>query len=215
MTSGGAAPGWRRDGCVHTVPPAVPGGASGADPIARTPQAGFGYGLPISRLYAKYFQGDLQLFSMEGFGTDAVIYLKVGANPTPPPPQGDPFGSGGGAHLSALSHRRSPRTRWSGCRCTTSLRGGTTRPARRGGIGACPAPSPRTPPPTVCHRAGGTAGTPPRWHCGMGAGGGRGVLWEGGGSPRCPPTHQPRCTPRGGHSPVGSEGPPTPPPKPV
>lgn len=39
------------------------------------PIAGFGYGLPLSRLYARYWSGDLSLSSMEGFGTDAYLHL--------------------------------------------------------------------------------------------------------------------------------------------
>ncbi|CAI5746676.1 unnamed protein product [Peronospora destructor] len=41
-----------------------------------SPLAGLGYGLPISRLFARYFGGDLQVISMEGYGTDAYLHLK-------------------------------------------------------------------------------------------------------------------------------------------
>lgn len=37
--------------------------------------AGLGYGLPLSRLYARYFGGELQVLSLEGFGTDSFVHL--------------------------------------------------------------------------------------------------------------------------------------------
>ena len=43
-----------------------------------TPQvilSGLGYGLPLSRLYCKYFKGDLQLIPYEGIGTDVLIFI--------------------------------------------------------------------------------------------------------------------------------------------
>lgn len=39
------------------------------------PLAGFGYGLPVSRLYARYFGGDLNIMSVQGYGTDAYVHL--------------------------------------------------------------------------------------------------------------------------------------------
>ena len=37
--------------------------------------AGLGVGLPLARNYARYFGGDLDLISLEGYGTDAYLYL--------------------------------------------------------------------------------------------------------------------------------------------
>lgn len=47
-----------------------------------SPLAGLGYGLPISRNYARVFGGDLIVMSMEGYGTDSFIYLpRLGERP--------------------------------------------------------------------------------------------------------------------------------------
>jgi len=41
-----------------------------------TPLAGFGVGLPLSRLYAKYLGARIELQSLPGFGTDVFITMK-------------------------------------------------------------------------------------------------------------------------------------------
>ena len=60
--------------------------SSTGDHNAQLPLAGLGYGLPISRGYARYFGGDLNIMSMEGYGTDAFLHLnRIGdvAEPLP------------------------------------------------------------------------------------------------------------------------------------
>lgn len=54
-------------------PPKI--GPEFSQPMMGAPMAGFGYGLPITRLYAKYFGGDIVLQSIEGYGTDIYMHL--------------------------------------------------------------------------------------------------------------------------------------------
>ncbi|KAF9921502.1 hypothetical protein FBU30_008458, partial [Linnemannia zychae] len=40
------------------------------------PIAGLGFGLPLTRIYAQYFGGDMQLVSLQGYGCDVFLKLK-------------------------------------------------------------------------------------------------------------------------------------------
>merc|ERR1711871_13493 len=54
-----------------TTASSTAGDVTSASTVA--PMAGFGHGLPLSRLYARYWGGDLKIMSMQGFGTDAYV----------------------------------------------------------------------------------------------------------------------------------------------
>ncbi|KAG1674372.1 [Pyruvate dehydrogenase (acetyl-transferring)] kinase, mitochondrial [Nymphon striatum] len=72
---GGGIPFSQMESLFHymysTAPQPPASGSNGA------PLAGYGYGLPLSRLYARYFQGDILLTTCEGYGIDAIVYLKA------------------------------------------------------------------------------------------------------------------------------------------
>jgi len=73
-----------------TADPSIQEGMVGTphdvDHGTESPLAGLGYGLPISRSYARYFGGDLSIMSMEGYGTDAFVYLARLGNTREPVP---------------------------------------------------------------------------------------------------------------------------------
>ena len=80
---------------LKVVLPNSGGSYGGGLAAAQLPMHGLGYGLPLSRLYARwavvykfspslsptftsrYFMGDIKLASVDGFGTDTYIYLQV------------------------------------------------------------------------------------------------------------------------------------------
>jgi pyruvate dehydrogenase kinase 2/3/4 len=60
----------------YTTAPAPPASLAPAGAELVPPFTGIGFGLPLTRLHARYFGGDLEVISMEGFGTDACLHLR-------------------------------------------------------------------------------------------------------------------------------------------
>ncbi|CAM4866839.1 unnamed protein product [Rotaria socialis] len=75
---GGGVPRSKLSQLFHYMYSTAPKPQTDSNNVAKgTPIAGFGYGLPIARLYAKYFQGNLSLASVEGMGTWAYVSIKA------------------------------------------------------------------------------------------------------------------------------------------
>jgi len=56
--------------------------------LMRSPLAGLGCGLPLSKLYAQYLGGDVKLHTLPCFGTDVFVYLNSLGNHCEELPQG-------------------------------------------------------------------------------------------------------------------------------
>lgn len=53
----------------------VGGLAASGGTAASSPMAGLGFGLPLSRLYARFLGGDIRLVSTHGYGSDVYISI--------------------------------------------------------------------------------------------------------------------------------------------
>lgn len=53
----------------------VGGLAASSGTAASSPMAGLGFGLPLSRLYARFLGGDIRLVSLPGYGSDVYISI--------------------------------------------------------------------------------------------------------------------------------------------
>ena len=64
---------------LHQAPTAATGNSSGLSSLAslssRPPDLKLGMGLPLSRIYADYWDGHLDLHSLEGYGVD--VFLRI------------------------------------------------------------------------------------------------------------------------------------------
>lgn len=81
-------------------------GDAAQDFTRSVPLAGLGVGLPLSRVMARYFAGDLQIVSMEGYGTDAFVFLRRlgdAAEPIAETAFGLPLPSGGSGSAAGLN----------------------------------------------------------------------------------------------------------------
>ncbi|GFR41707.1 hypothetical protein Agub_g2457 [Astrephomene gubernaculifera] len=73
-----AAAGRQSSGAGNGLQGLMSGGAAGgaAGGGSRYRMAGLGFGLPLSRVYARYFGGDLRLQTIPGYGVDAYLTLR-------------------------------------------------------------------------------------------------------------------------------------------
>ena len=88
--------------------PAFDATSSLGDHTTDSPLAGLGYGLPISRSYARYFGGDLNIMSMEGYGEHAQAQIALRSQvPRCDRPRGV-AGTDAFLHLNKLGNRSEP-----------------------------------------------------------------------------------------------------------